>query len=481
MRVIQTIATVCSDLTATAMAWILAWWLRFQLRIVPVREQSLEDIPGLGEYLVWLPLILVLWALVLAAFGLYRLRRTAAREEEYVQVAIAVTLAMALFSAGAFLLYRPTEPLMIEGTQVPIERLAFSRLMLGMFYIIDLGLMLSGRGVIHATLDRMRRAGRNLRHVLIAGTGQLAHTVVDKMRLHQEFGFRIVGMLGETGRESGYRGVPVLGRVEDACGIVRDRGVEQVYVALPLSAHEKILQLLQDVSNEIVEVKVVPDLLQYITLRAGVEDLDGVPIINLSSTPLRGFGSIVKRGLDIAAAAVALLLFSPLFPVIALAVKLSSEGPVFYRQERMGLDGRSFEMIKFRSMVVDAEQDTGPVWTREEDPRVTGIGGILRAYSLDELPQFWNVLRGDMSLVGPRPERPYFVHEFRDRVPNYMLRHRVRAGLTGWAQVNGWRGDTSLEKRIEYDLYYIENWSLTLDLKIIWLTLSNGLGHEHAY
>ncbi len=225
----------------------------------------------------------------------------------------------------------------------------------------------------------------------------------------------------------------------------------------------------------------VPDLLQHITLRAAVEDLDGVPIVNLSATPLRGLAGSVKRGMDLLAAMFGIVLFAPLFPLIALAVRLTSKGPIFYRQERMGLDGRSFELLKFRSMVMDAERTTGPVWTRESDPRITPVGRFIRKFSLDELPQFFNVLRGDMSMVGPRPERPHFVQEFREHIPRYMLRHRVRAGMTGWAQVNGWRGNSSLERRIQYDLYYIENWSLTLDLKILWMTVTNGLGHEHAY
>jgi Undecaprenyl-phosphate glucose phosphotransferase len=273
----------------------------------------------------------------------------------------------------------------------------------------------------------------------------------------------------------------VVGHIREVRDVVRESSVDQVYIALPLSAHEMILHLLRDVSHEMVEVKVVPDLLQHITLRAAVEDLDGVPIVNLSSTPLRGLGSFLKRSMDVGAAAACLVLLAPLFPIVALAVRLTSKGPILYRQERMGLDGRSFELLKFRSMIADAERESGPVWTEDEDPRVTPVGKFLRKYSLDELPQFWNILRGDMSLVGPRPERPYFVQEFRDRIPHYMMRHRVRAGLTGWAQVNGWRGNTSLEKRIEYDLYYIENWSLALDAKILWMTLASGIAHEHAY
>jgi Undecaprenyl-phosphate glucose phosphotransferase len=460
-RFYQTVAVLCSDLGITAVALLASWWLRFAYQVRPVMPGDILQLP---DYLFLLPFILPLWALVFAAFGLYRVRRTAARAEEYVQVAIATTSAMALFAAGAFLA-RPTD---------------FSRLMFAMFYALDVIGIIAGRAVIHAIMDRIRRSGRNLKRVLIAGTGELARAVIDKMRMHQEFGFRITGMLGDE-NDSSYHGVPVVGRLADACEFIRRFSVDQIYIALPLSAYEDILRLLDDVSNEIVEIKVVPDLLQHITLRAAVEDFEGVPIVNLSATPMRGLAGTAKRALDIGAALACIVLFAPIFPLVALAIRLTSAGPVLYRQERMGLDGRSFELLKFRSMVVDAEKVSGPVWTEEADPRITPVGRFLRKFSLDELPQFFNVLRGDMSMVGPRPERPYFVQEFRGRIPRYMLRHRVRAGMTGWAQVNGWRGNTSLERRIQYDLYYIENWSLTLDFKIIWLTITNGLGHEHAY
>ena len=461
MRLYQAIAVICSDLSMTAAALLTAYWLRFTYQIRPVAP---GDILALNDYIRILPAILPLWALVFAAFGLYRLHRTTARSEEYVQVTIATTLAMALFAAGAFLA-RPTD---------------LSRLMLAIFYLINVALIVMGRAIIHNVLDRVRRSGRNLKRILIAGTGELAHAVIDKMRLHEEFGYRIRGMLGE---ESGntYRGIPVVGGLDDACRLINRLKIDQLYIALPLSSHEDILELLDDVGNEIVEVKVVPGLLQHITLRAAVEDLDGVPIVNLSATPLRGFAGAVKRCMDVLAALACIVIFLPLFPPVALVIRLTSRGPILYRQERMGLDGQSFELLKFRSMVVDAERSTGPVWTKESDPRVTSVGRVLRKFSLDELPQFFNVLRGDLSMVGPRPERPFFVKEFRKRIPRYMLRHRVRAGMTGWAQVNGWRGSTSLEHRIQYDLYYIENWSLTLDLKILWLTITNGLGHEHAY
>jgi Undecaprenyl-phosphate glucose phosphotransferase len=228
-------------------------------------------------------------------------------------------------------------------------------------------------------------------------------------------------------------------------------------------------------SRECIDVKVVPDLLQFIALRARLEDLDGLPIINVNDVPLQGFRSWVKRLLDVLLSSLAVIVLAIPAAIIALLVKLTSKGPIFYRQERMGLDGKAFTVWKFRSMYLDAEEASGPIWARDDDPRATPIGRWLRKLDLDELPQFVNVLKGDMSIVGPRPERPFFVEQFKHRIPQYMLRHKVKAGITGWAQVNGWRGNTSLEKRIEYDLYYIEHWSVGLDLKIMWLTLVRGI------
>ena len=256
--------------------------------------------------------------------------------------------------------------------------------------------------------------------------------------------------------------------------------IAQVYIALPLEAHKKVLRILQSVGRECVEIRLVPDVLQYATLKATLEDLDGTPVINLSQVPLQGWSSLIKRAMDMAIASTAMLALLPFFPFVALAIWLEDRGSIFYRQERMGLDGRSFMMLKFRSMRTDAEVSSGPVWAIKDDPRRTRVGSFLRHRSLDELPQLWNVVRGDMSIIGPRPERPAFVREFKHKIPQYMVRHRVRSGITGWAQVHGWRGNTSIRKRIQYDLYYIENWSLKLDFKILWMTFRHGL-RDNAY
>jgi Undecaprenyl-phosphate glucose phosphotransferase len=275
--------------------------------------------------------------------------------------------------------------------------------------------------------------------------------------------------------------LPLLGTLTEAPEITARESIDHLYVALPPEQHVRMIELLERTSREMVDVKVVPDLLQVIALRARLEDLDGVPVINVNDIPLQGLNAVVKRAIDIGISSVGLAVFALPLACLALIVKVTSRGPVFYRQERMGLDGKSFTIIKFRSMYDQAEKGTGPVWAIEDDPRVTPLGRFLRRSNLDELPQFWNVFLGDMSLVGPRPERPHFVAQFKHKVPQYMLRHKVKAGLTGWAQVNGWRGNTPLDKRIEYDLYYIENWSVRLDLKIMWLTLLRGFFHKHAY
>jgi Undecaprenyl-phosphate glucose phosphotransferase len=282
-------------------------------------------------------------------------------------------------------------------------------------------------------------------------------------------------------RRESISGVPYLGGTGEAARLVEEHGIDTVFLALPLESHKTMLAVLKDVGRSVADVRVVPDLLQHITFRVGVEDLDGLPVVHLTQVPLTGWMSLVKRTLDISIAGVALVVLSPLFAAVAIAIRLSDRGAVFYRQERMGLDGRPFQILKFRSMVEGAEEETGPKWATENDDRVTPLGRVLRRWSIDEFPQLVNVLRGEMSLVGPRPERPEFVREFKEKFPQYMVRHRVRAGITGWAQVNGWRGNTSLSKRIEYDLYYIENWSLSLDLKILWRTLRDGFRHRNAY
>jgi Undecaprenyl-phosphate glucose phosphotransferase len=333
---------------------------------------------------------------------------------------------------------------------------------------------------IRDVVRALRRHGRFVRRALVVGAGDLGQEVVRRLRGHPEFGVRVVGYLDDR-IPAGERleGKEVLGGCEAITRVLADYRVNQIFLALPLEAHHEVLKVLNAIEGELVDVKMVPDVLQFVTLRAAVEELEGLPVISLAQSPITGWARLLKRGMDLALATAGLVVLAPALGLIALLIRLSSRGPVFYRQERTGLDGRLFDIVKFRTMPAGSERGSGPVWSSRGDRRPTRLGRTLRRFSLDELPQLWNVLAGDMSLVGPRPERPFFVHQFKTMIPQYMLRHKVKAGLTGWAQVNGLRGDTSLEKRIEYDLYYIQNWSLALDVKILLLTLYRAWQHRH--
>jgi exopolysaccharide biosynthesis polyprenyl glycosylphosphotransferase len=398
-----------------------------------------------------------LWPAVFYFQGLYQPRRVRSRVDELVRVVAAVFLATILLTAG-LTFYRD---------------FSYSRVVLGVFALTDVVLVSLTRWMIADLLARIRRSGGNLQHVLVVGAGDLGRQVAERRQGHREYGFRVVGFLDDDPgkQQRQIQSVAVLGTTQDLERVVREQRVDQVILALPLAAHHRTVQLIRRAAQLLVEVKVVPDLLQYYVLRAGVEDLDGLPVISLTQTPLQGWNQLVKRLVDICGALVVLLATSWLLPLVAWLIKREDGGPVLYSQVRMGLDGRPFRLFKFRSMRCDAEPDGQARWTRNRDTRVTRIGGFLRRTNLDEIPQLLNVLKGDMSLVGPRPERPEFVERFRSRYPEYMARHRVRSGVTGWAQVNGLRGDTSIRQRVVHDLYYIENWSLALDLKILILTL----------
>jgi len=459
--------SLASDLLATLAAFFAAWYLRFVAGVF-----SATTVPEFSRYLLLLPVVLILWPVVFYFHGLYQTRRGRSRVDEGLNILIASLLATVLL--GSFITWYKQEYVRPDGI---LEAFTYSRGFLALFAGLNLTFVAVGRGLIRSVLRRIRLSGHNLQRILVLGAGALGKEVTRKLNDHRELGLQVVGFLDDDPGKAGGRflDVPVLGTLRDLDRVIADRGIDQVYIALPLEAHKKMMRILQSVGQECVEVRLVPDILQYATLKATLEDLDGTPVINLSQVPLQGWSSLVKRFMDIGVSAAAMVALLPFLPVVALAIWFEDKGPIFYRQERMGLDGRSFMMLKFRSMRVNAESSTGPIWAIKGDPRRTRMGSFLRHWSLDELPQLWNVLKGEMSIIGPRPERPAFVQEFKHRVPQYMLRHRVKAGITGWAQVHGWRGNTSIRKRIQYDLYYIENWSLKLDFKILWMTLRYGL------
>jgi len=456
---------VAADLLMLAGAWGLAYAVRFVIPVIPVTKGT----PPPVDYLPLVPVIWAIWGVVFRAAGLYDPMRGRAEASERRRLVRASSLAMLIFTAVTYLGFE--------------KAYSLSRLMLLYFYVFATAAIVVERAAVREILREARRRGYNLRHVLVVGDGDLARGTVERMARHPELGLKVRGFLTDDPARVGslIGTIPVLGMWDEVADIVSAGGIDQVVMALPFERLPHLGGLVGRLDSAVVDIKVIPDIERFVSLRSGIEEFEGLPVIGLRSTPLAGWGRIAKRAMDVGLAALALVVLSPVMLVIALLVKITSPGPVLFAQDRMGLDGRVFRVWKFRTMRRDAEIDSGPVWAVRDDPRRTGFGAWLRRLSLDELPQLVNVLRGDMSLVGPRPERPVFIEEFRRRIPRYMLRHMVQAGMTGWAQVHGWRGNTPIEKRIQYDLYYIENWSLRLDLKILLLTFVRGFVNRNAY
>jgi exopolysaccharide biosynthesis polyprenyl glycosylphosphotransferase len=348
-------------------------------------------------------------------------------------------------------------------------------------WLATLAAVLVGRGLHRALWNGLRRAGIGRDRVLVVGAGPVAQDLIVRIQRRPWLGYQLVGLVDDAPGRERARGVPVVGRTEALGELVERLDVDEVMIALPEASHERLLDLVSRCQRDGLAIKVFPDVFQILASEVQIGDLDGLPLLTMRDTALRGWRLTLKRLVDLAGSALAVVLLSPILVALALLVKLESRGPAFFVQERMGLDGRPFPMLKLRSMRADAESGSGPVWTKRDDPRATRLGRLLRRTNLDELPQLINVLLGHMSLVGPRPERPAFVAEFRTHVPRYMERHRMKAGLTGWAAVNGLRGDTSIEERTKYDLYYIENWSLLFDFKIMALTALHSFRDPNAY
>ncbi len=451
------------DACVIIVAWLGAYWLRFYL--LPVIEVT-KGFPAFSQYAALTPLIVILWQAVFSSARLYQSHRMLRRTHEAFQVLRAHGFAMLLFIALTYL----------------FAEYKYSRGVMLFFGIFGGVSLLVLRLSVRNTLRTLRRKGYNLRHALIIGEGAAVESLISKLKRFPEIGISVMGIVAPP--NSGVRdihGVQVLGSFLELHSILREKRPDQILISLPRKHADELDKILKSLKDETSDIQLVPDIHDYVTLGCAVEDFDGMPIVRLNDSPLDGMGSVIKRCMDFIFVTIGLILLSPLLLLLAILVKITSKGPILYGQERCGLDGRTFQMWKFRSMRVGAEAETGAVWAKKNDDRRTPIGAFLRATSLDELPQLWNVLRGEMSLVGPRPERPVFVEQFKSEVPHYMLRHKVKAGITGWAQVNGWRGDTSLEQRIECDLYYIRNWSFSLDFKILLLTLWKGFVHKNAY
>lgn len=456
---------VIVDAAVICVAYLLAWVLKFII---------LRDPPGLGFYqycLVLVPIVLLYLVLYLA-FNLYTSKRVQGRRLEAGNIIKANTIGLLLVMGVLFLL---------RGYNDYADY--YSKTMLFYFYGINIALEASVRNLIRAGLRKIRRSGFNLRHIIFVGYSSAAEAFIDRIRSNPQWGYKVSGILDDN-KEIGftYKGVAILGTTDELETILENNRLDEIALTLGLQEYYKLKHIVAICEKSGVHTKFVPDYNDIIPTKPYTEDLLGLPVVNIRHVPLTNtFNMVCKRIVDIAGAIAAITLFSPVMLITAVLVKATSKGPLIYKQERVGLHNQTFQMYKFRSMEVQSERKEKRAWTVRNDPRVTGVGKIIRRTSIDELPQLFNILKGDMSLVGPRPERPFFVEKFREEIPRYMVKHQVRPGVTGWAQVNGYRGNTSIRKRIEHDIYYIENWSVGLDVKILFLTVFKGFVNKNAY
>ncbi len=425
----------------------------------------------LSVYLRALIGIVPVYLLLYAIFGLYAPKRTKGGRAELADILKANTLGLLCFTLVLYL-----------GSKNPYIY-HFSRRLTAVFYFFSVILTTIERNCIRITLRRLRKKGYNRRQILLVGFSDAARAYIDRVLTNPEWGYEIRGILDDTMEwGSSYHSVKVIGKVKDLQDLLDLTVMDEIAITLPLNDYGSLKKIVQICEKSGVHTKFIPDYFSVIPTIPYMEDLGGLPAINIRHVPLTEFyNAAAKRAVDILGAVVGLVLFAPIMLIAAILIKITSPGPVIFAQERVGLHQKTFRMYKLRSMKLQTDDDEKKEWTTKHDPRVTAVGRFIRKTSIDEMPQFWNILKGDMSLVGPRPERPYFVEKFKEEIPHYMIKHQVRPGLTGWAQVNGLRGDTSIERRVEYDLYYIENWSLGFDIKIMFLTIFKGFVNKNAY
>ena len=456
---------VLIDACIIAVSYMLAWWVQFQL---------LNNISGLvfRHYMSILPLLVPLYVVIYALFGLYTTKSVRRKRVEVEKIVQANTIGLVLFMTALFF-FRGN----LEFTN------HFSRMLLAWFYLINITLECLFRNFIRLALQHIREKGFNQKHMILVGYSRAAEEYIDRIKANPEWGYDIMGILDDNVQPGmKYRGVEVIGRTEEIAGVLQTAKPDEIAITLGLSEYSKLEHIVAVCEKSGVHTKFIPDYNNIIPTRPYTEDLMGLPVINIRHVPLTNtFNAFMKRCVDLGGSVFAIILFSPVMLITAIAIKLTSPGPLIYTQERVGLHNKTFRMYKFRSMDVQSPKKERGAWTVPGDPRVTKVRKIIRKTSIDELPQLFNILKGDMSLVGPRPERPFFVEKFREEIPRYMIKHQVRPGMTGWAQINGYRGNTSIRKRIEYDLYYIENWTLGFDIKILFLTIFKGFINKNAY
>ena len=444
----------------------LAFYLAYRIRLPTAGENAVP----FDRYWSTMLVQIVSMAFVFFFSRLYHLQRAASRIDELYSVITATFVGTVLsFAVTAFV---------FKSNAVDVD---YPRSMVIYAWGLTILLVAVGRN-LHRTVQRaLQRRGYGEERVLIIGTGEVGQMIQQKIQHSPGMGYKVVGFVTNGSTRQSVMDVPVLGHLADLPAIIQQHDVSEVIIGLPDATRQELLSIISLCERGRVSIKIFPDVFQIMATEVNIGHLNGLPLLTVRDVALRGWRLTLKRTVDVIGSAIGLIFFSPLLLLTAILIKLESRGPVFYAQKRMGLDAKSFPCLKLRSMRQDAEAETGPVWASKDDPRRTRIGAFIRRFSIDEFPQLINVLLGQMSLVGPRPERPVFVEHFRRSIPRYMDRHREKAGITGWAQVNGLRGDTSIIERTKYDLWYIENWSLWLDFKIILRTVFNVLSDRHAY
>ena len=460
---------VLLDALVIAAAYVFSWFITLKRGLFGADLEA--GILPTWFYMRVLVVIIPVYLLLYTVFHLFTPKRVQGRRQEFANICKANIIGLFLFGTILYL-----------GRKNPYLREFSARLMAG-FFLTNITAETLERNLIRTVLRSMRAKGYNQKHIILVGYSRAAEGYIDRVLANPEWGYRVRGILDDH-KPWGYdyRGIKVIGTMKDLKPILDMNRLDEIAITLSLKEYGGLEQIVAVCEKSGVHTKFIPDYNKVIPTKPYTEDLQGLPVINIRRVPLNDpLNAAMKRAIDIFGAIVALILFSPVMLLTAILIKLTSPGPLIYCQERVGLHNRPFKMYKFRSMEVQAPEKEKSEWTTKRDPRVTPIGRVIRKTSIDEMPQLFNVLFGSMSLVGPRPERPYFVERFKEEIPRYMIKHQVRPGMTGWAQVNGYRGDTSITKRIEHDLYYIENWTLGFDFKILFLTFFKGFINKNAY
>ena len=456
---------VVLDAIVVAVSYMLAWYLKFASPFSNIDKTV--GVLSMGTYFNMLYVIVPGYLVLYYCFNLYTPKRATVHKYEIINIIQANTVGLILLMAGWYM----------------ISQIHFSRSMMGMFYLINIVLTTFGRSLIRVLLQYFREKGYNLKYILLVGYSRAAEEYINRINANPQWGYVVRGILDDS-VPSGtlYKGVKVLGSIENLLYILPENKLDEIAITLSLKDYDHLEHIVDLCEKSGVHTKFIPDYNSLFPSRPYTEDLMGLPVVNIRYVPLTNtLNWYAKRLVDIVTAIVGLVVASPIMLCAAIAIKSTSKGPVIFKQERIGLHNKPFRMYKFRTMEVQKPSAEKAGWTTKDDPRVTKVGKLLRRTSIDELPQLFNILKGDMSIVGPRPERPQFVEKFKEEIPRYMVKHQVRPGLTGWAQVNGYRGDTSIKKRIEYDIFYIENWTMSFDIKIMLLTIFKGFINKNAY